>query len=221
MVAVAESFGRWLTITASPSAFHARGVELPQLRISNSGRFALLGEDMDDDETQSVGAVSHVGSNDDTARKGEADDEAESTFSDDRYSEAGEVEGPDAEDDCPTVEDIAPSRVLREALGSFDDVDISGVMRSRAVVMKNPHHFLRGAFRSVLRFALQEANAATAAQNERRQRSAWKSVPDGSTDVVVSQSKRRVDPKEPTPREVCTVHSGRVGSPLVGQSGGS
>ena len=105
--------------------------------------------------------------------RGGADDEAESIFSDDRDSEAGEVEGPDAEDDCPTVGDIVPSRVLRE-LDSFDDVDISGVMRSRAVVMKNPPHFLRGAFRSVLRFAFQEANAATAAQNERRQRSAWK-----------------------------------------------
>ena len=58
MAAVAESFGRWSTILASPSAFHARGVELPQPQISNSGRFAVLGEDTDDDETQSVGAVS-------------------------------------------------------------------------------------------------------------------------------------------------------------------
>ena len=119
--------------------------------------------------------MSHVGeSNDDTASQGEVVDEAESTCSDDGDSEAGEAEGPDAEDDCPTVADIAPSRVLREALDRFDDVDISGVMRSRAVVMKNPPHFLRGAFRSVLRFALQEGNAATAARNERRQRSAWK-----------------------------------------------
>ena len=79
VAAVPESFGRWSTIPASRSAFHARSVELPQPRISNSARFAVLGEDTDDDETQSVGAVSHVGSND-TGSQGRADDEAESTL---------------------------------------------------------------------------------------------------------------------------------------------
>ena len=91
--------------------------------------------------------MSHVGSNDDTASQG-ADDE-ESTFSDDR------AKGPDAEDDCPTVG--APNCVLR-ALDTFDDVDIPRVMRSRAVVMKNPPHFLRGAFRAPICIARGQCN---------------------------------------------------------------
>ena len=107
--------------------------------------------------------------------------------------------------------DIEASRVLREALDSFDVVDISGVMRSRAIVVKNPPHFLRGAFRSVLRFALREANAATAAQNERHQRSAWKLFLMAPRMLLFRKARGGLIPKS----------SGRVGSPLVGQSGGS
>ena len=39
--------------------------------------------------------------------------------------------------------------------------------------MKSPPTFLRGAFRSVLRFALQDSNAASAARDESRQCRAW------------------------------------------------
>ena len=53
VVVRAESFGGLSTIPATPSAFHARGVQ-PQ-PITNYGRFAVLSEDTDDDETPSVG----------------------------------------------------------------------------------------------------------------------------------------------------------------------
>ena len=61
-VAVADSFGGLSTIPSTPSALHAGGVELPQPPITNYGRFVVLSEDTDDDETPSVG--SHVGVSD-------------------------------------------------------------------------------------------------------------------------------------------------------------
>ena len=75
------------------------------------------------------------------------------------------------EDDPTPVEDITPS--LEDGLRSLDDVDVSALFRCRAVVMKSHTRFLRGAFRSVIRFVLQEANVAVAAQDEPRQCRAW------------------------------------------------
>ena len=137
MAVRAESFVGLSTIPATPSALHATGVELPQpLMMKRVGTW-------ESPATTPRAKVVWI------------------TKPSPLSVMIEKAEGPDAEDDFPTVGNIAPSRVWREALDSFDDVDISGMMRSRAVVMKTPPHFLRGAFRSVFRFALQEANAAT------------------------------------------------------------
>ena len=98
----------------------------------------------------------------------------DSAFSDDTESVAGEVAEPIVEEDPGLVEDIAPSRAWREALISLDTVDVMAFVRCRAVVMKSPPGFLCGAVKSVLRFALQEASAATAARDDRRLCRAWK-----------------------------------------------
>ena len=70
---------------------------------------------------------------------------------------------------APPVEDITPGCALRGGFGESRRSDVSALMRCRAVVMKFPQKFLRGAFRSVIRFASQEANAASMARDERRQ----------------------------------------------------
>ena len=85
--------------------------------------------------------------------------------------------------------------------------------------MKNPPDFLRGAFRYVLRFALQEANAATAARNEQRQRSAWKLFLMAPRMLLFRKNRGGLIQRTNSRRGL---HGspGRVG-PLVGQSGGS
>ena len=98
--------------------------------------------------------------------------EFESMLSDAPESVAGEGVAPQEEDPVP-MEDITPGRALR-ALESLDGVDVSALMRCRAVVMKSHPKFLRGAFRSAIRLALDEANAASRAHDERRQCRAWK-----------------------------------------------
>ena len=69
---------------------------------------------------------------------------------------------------------VNPSRVLREAMGSLDEMDGMVLLRRRAVVMQSPPKFMRSAYKSVLRFALQEASAAKATGDEQRYCRAWK-----------------------------------------------
>ena len=103
-------------------------------------------------------------------------------FLSDNQSVFSEVVESVADDDFPVeveeeisiVEDIVPSRALREALISLDEVDVLAMFRTRAVVMKSPPMFLRGAYKSALRFVLQEARDATVAENEQRKCRAWK-----------------------------------------------
>ena len=101
------------------------------------------------------------------------EDNVESEYSDVPESVAGEAVN--SEEEEPTlVEDVAPSRAWMDSLRSLDVVNVSALIRCRAIVMKSPPRFFRGTFRTVLRFALQEANAAVAAPDERRQCRAWK-----------------------------------------------
>ena len=72
--------------------------------------------------------------------------------------------------------------------------------------MKFPQKFLRGAFRSVIRFASQEANAASMARDERRQ-CRVEIVPLGPSDGVEGGG----DSQEPSSRELRPVHAWGVG----------
>ena len=62
--------------------------------------------------------------------------------------------------------DANPSRILRKAMGSLDEVDGMVLLRRRSVVMRSPPRFVRGFFKSVLRFALQEASVAKSTGDE-------------------------------------------------------
>ena len=90
-----------------------------------------------------------------------------STFSDVTEGVAGEIVEPIIEQDAVPVEDITPSRALQDALIDLDEVDVMALVRCRVALMKSPPGFLRGVFKSVLRFALQEASAASATRDER------------------------------------------------------
>ena len=73
----------------------------------------------------------------------------------------------------PAPLDVNPNRVLREAMSSLDEVDGMVLLRRRAVVMRSPPRFMRGAYKSVLRFTLQ-ASAAKATGDEQQHCRAWK-----------------------------------------------
>ena len=100
--------------------------------------------------------------------------EEASVFSEDFESVAGDVAPSEVESDPTPLEDVNPNRVLREAMSSLDEVDGIVLLRRRAVVMGCPPRFMRGACKSVLRFALQEASAAKASGDEQRHCRTWK-----------------------------------------------
>ena len=83
--------------------------------------------------------------------------------------------------------------------------------------MKTPPKFLRGAFKSVIRFASQEANAASMARDERRQ-CRVEIVPLGPSDGV--EVLKGVDAQEPSSRELRPVHPWREGLSLLQESEG-
>ena len=103
----------------------------------------------------------------------------------------------------------ARPRIEGGVLESVDEVDVSVLMRCRAVVMKFPQKFLRWAFRSVIRFASQEANAASMARDERRQ-CRVEIVPLDPSDGVEGG-----DSQEPSSRELRPVHAWGVGRSLL------
>ena len=140
--------------------------------------------------------------------------EFESMFSDVPDSVVGEGVVPQEEDPVP-VDDITPGRVLREALESFDGVDFSALIRCRAVVMKkSPPKFLRGAFKSVTRFALEEANVASRAHDERRQCRAWKLFLLAPRMVLFRRARGGLFPKNNCGTGVRSFCSWRLGRPL-------
>ena len=154
VVVHAESFGGLSTIPATPSAFHARGVQ-PQ-PITNYGRFAVLSEDTDDDETRSVGphrsdvSFGHSDSDEGGVSDAGGEEEVEET--------PVEVlpEGPE------------PSRAAtRAGFASLDSVNDEEVFRRRGCVMKTVPYFLRGLFRTVLRIALRQIQSIDMVERER------------------------------------------------------
>ena len=63
---------------------------------------------------------------------------------------------------------------IREGLRSLDHVDLVHLFSIRAVVMKSPPKFVRGAYRAAMRIALEEIVLGHQAQNEDRQSRGWK-----------------------------------------------
>ena len=63
---------------------------------------------------------------------------------------------------------------IREGLRSLDHVDLVHLFSIRAVVMKSPPKFVRGAYRAAMRIALEEIVFGHQAQNEDRQSRGWK-----------------------------------------------
>ena len=63
------------------------------------------------------------------------------------------------EEDMPIV-DLSFGAAARAALQGLDDVDLEAEFCTRACVMKSPPTFLRGHYRSAMRFALSESDRA-------------------------------------------------------------
>ena len=63
---------------------------------------------------------------------------------------------------------------IRKAFRSLDEVDVAHLFRIRAVVMKSPPKFVRGAYCAAMRIALQEIVEGSEAHNEDRQCRGWK-----------------------------------------------
>ena len=72
------------------------------------------------------------------------------------------------------LREISASATTRAAMATLDAVGLSEVFSVRARTMKCPLAFLKGAFRSCLRIALQEAECGRAESNEVRRVRAWK-----------------------------------------------
>ena len=72
------------------------------------------------------------------------------------------------------VEEVQLGRVLREALRSLDGVDVGHLFSMRAVLMKSPPAFVKGAYRAGLRIALKEIIQGIERGDEVRSWRGWK-----------------------------------------------
>ena len=98
----------------------------------------------------------------------------------DAESVAFSVPDVSGEEDSPVEEDVALSSVLvfgagaRAAFRELDEVELDAEFITRACVMKSPPVFLRGQYRSAMRFALLEAQRAREQHDEVGSTRAWK-----------------------------------------------
>ena len=78
--------------------------------------------------------------------------------------------------DLDGVQEVPQVRVRAVAVGmaSLDRVNLHGIFRRRAVVMRTVPTFLKGAFTAALRVAFEECIAARAHGDETREVRAWK-----------------------------------------------
>ena len=65
------------------------------------------------------------------------------------------------------------SGAFRDALRGLDQIDVVHFFSVRAVVMKSPPKFVRGAYNAAMRIALQEIEEGFQSQNEERQSRGW------------------------------------------------
>ena len=66
------------------------------------------------------------------------------------------------------------SAAFSDALKGLDQIDVVHFFSMRAVVMKSPPQFVRGAYNAALRIALQKIEEGFQSQNEERQGRGWK-----------------------------------------------
>ena len=71
-------------------------------------------------------------------------------------------------------EEVLASAVTRVAFSTFDGVDLVDAFAKRARVFKSPRAFLKGAFRSCVRLALEEVERGRSESNEVRSVRGWK-----------------------------------------------
>ena len=83
----------------------------------------------------------------------------------------------------PLPFELPQREAIVRGFASLDAFDLSGIFRRRAVVMRSVPWDLRGAFRSMLRIAMEEAIAGLEAFDEVRQDRAWKVVPVASSNA--------------------------------------
>ena len=90
-----------------------------------------------------------------------------------------DVEGPveSSWSEPEPIQEADPARMsgaFRDALRGLDQIDVVHFFSVRAVVMKSPPKFVRGAYNVAMRIALQEIEAGFQSQNEERQSKGWK-----------------------------------------------
>ena len=148
--------------------------------VHRANRFSPLTAEIDDEPVSGVpppigvvGPVHQVGESDTDS----VEFHAIHTPGASHGSESGDVvpfERPN--DPSDTVLDEVPvTRATRAGFASLDRVDLMTMFRSRACIMKSPPHFLRRAYRSAMRLALDEIELGTAAGDDRRRcRQGWK-----------------------------------------------
>ena len=90
-----------------------------------------------------------------------------------------DVEGPveSSWSEPEPIQEADPARMggaFRDALRGLDQIDVVHFFSVRAVVMKSPPKFVRGAYNAAMRIALQEIEAGFQSQNEDRQSRGWK-----------------------------------------------
>ena len=72
------------------------------------------------------------------------------------------------------VDELMVTRATHDAFASLVGVDLKTIFSNRACIMGSPPHFLRGAYRAAMRFALEEVELGVDAQNEQRICLGWK-----------------------------------------------
>ena len=75
---------------------------------------------------------------------------------------------------APLPFELPQREAIVRGFASLDAFELSGIFRRRAVVMRSVPWVLKGAFRSALRIAMEEAVAGLEAFDEVRQDRAWK-----------------------------------------------
>ena len=141
---------------------------------SSGSRFAVLESD---EEAIPVASVGLHDLNDTASNGGEVESDSDTEESD--TESAHTLVQQEEEDRVLLVADVEVpearmTRAIQEALVSLDTVDMCHMFSVRAVVMKSPPKFLRGAYRAALRIALREICEGASMGDEAKQIRGWK-----------------------------------------------
>ena len=149
---------------------------------STCNRFAALDEDVDVPHPSESGSlftggadVVHIGTprvqSSSEVRRAEHENEAMGTPIDDPASDSSDTESvgsgsscsaqPDGGEVAPTlpIDEVSISDEFETSLSQLDTLDLEEVFHHRALLMKSPPAFLKGAYRSAMRLALGELDS--------------------------------------------------------------